>query len=169
MGRVKPDPFQSTGEAVQPEGVDDHRPDPLHILRAALGCTPEGQRLAEPQDLRGRGLGHLAPATRRTPQAIAGGGISLPGAGFDPGPDRAVGQSSLAPTIDPAAGRDGHGRHAPAGAGAASAGVAAVPPFLGGGFAPPMGGAELGGRAGAAAWRVGEVEEFGTRRAQLVA
>ena len=80
-----------------------------------------------------------------------GGGF---GDGLDLDPDRAVGQSSLAPTLDPAA----------AAAGRATMGVAAVPPFLGGGFVPPVGGGDLGGRAGdIASWLVGEVEEFGVR------
>jgi hypothetical protein len=97
-----------------------------------------------------------SPSVSAVP-SIPAGGISFAGAGLDSGLDRAVGQSSLAPTIEPAAAMGG------AAAGAAGAGAAAVPPFLGGGFAPPMGGAELGGRAGAAAWLVGEVEEFGVR------
>jgi uncharacterized protein YukE len=87
-----------------------------------------------------------------------GGGLGAGGGGFGDGldldPDRAVGQSSLAPTLDPAA----------AAAGRATMGVAAVPPFLGGGFVPPVGGGDLGGRAGdIASWLVGEVEEFGVR------
>jgi hypothetical protein len=82
-----------------------------------------------------------------------GGGGGL-GGGLDLDPDRAVGQSSLAPMLDPAA----------AGAGRAAMGMAAVPPFLGGGFAPPVGGGDVGGRAGdIASWLVGEVEEFGVR------
>jgi hypothetical protein len=83
------------------------------------------------------------------------GGGGLGGFGGDVDVDApAVGQSAMAPTIDPAA----------AGAGRAAMGAAAVPPFLGGGFAPPMGGGDLGGRAGAvAAWLIGEVEEFGVK------
>jgi hypothetical protein len=82
-----------------------------------------------------------------------GGGL---GGGLDLDPDRAVGQSSLAPMLDPAA----------AAAGKSAMGVAGVPPFLGGGFAPPIGGGDLAGRAGAiASWLVGEVEEFGVKTA----
>jgi hypothetical protein len=94
------------------------------------------------------------------------GGRSFSGGGSFPGlgdslasdPARAVGQSSLAPTINPAAAAVG---------GAGGLGGTAVPPFLGG-FAPPLGGAGgefggIGGRGGAAAWLVGEVEEFGVK------
>lgn len=66
----------------------------------------------------------------------------------------AVGQSSLAPTIDPAS------------AAGRATGTAAVPGFLGGGFSPLGGAGGLGGGiggGGVAAWLVGEVEEFGVK------
>jgi hypothetical protein len=88
---------------------------------------------------------------------FGGGGGGL--GGFGGGADLdapAVGQSSVAPTLDPAA----------AAVGRAALGTAGVPPFLGGGFAPPLGGGDLAGGASAvAAWLVGEVEEFGVRSA----
>jgi hypothetical protein len=91
---------------------------------------------------------------------LGGGGLGGGGlGGFGGGTDLdapAVGQSSVAPTLDPAG----------AAVGRAAMGAAGVPPFLGGGFAPPMGGGDLAGGASAvAAWLVGEVEEFGVKSA----
>lgn len=84
-----------------------------------------------------------------------GGGLGGFGGGVDLDAP-AVGQSSVAPTLDPAA----------AAVGRAALGAAGVPPFLGGGFAPPLGGGDLAGGASAvAAWLVGEVEEFGVKSA----
>jgi len=147
--------------APPPSGVDGGLPPggfpgEIPTGRAAVpgaGSMPGGGSIPDLGSLSGGG------------GAIPGAGGAIPGLGgglaFDP--NRAVGQSSAAPSIGPetAAGL------ANGGAGAAGAGA----PFMGG-FMPPMagmmgagggGGLGGGGASAALAWLVSEVEEFGVK------
>jgi hypothetical protein len=137
QGQFAPGAQQPVGPSLS--NVDD-------LSRSPLDLSPRLPIGGDPLPDLGSGLGGGSLGS--------GGGLG----GFDGGPGTdapVVGQSSMAPMIDPAA----------AAAGRAAVGGVGVPPFLGGGFAPPGGGGgDLGGRASAvAAWLVGEVEEFGVK------